>query len=404
MAELIAISGFPEDKIYVLLDKDYRKELIESSMNKLKVKSYFELSLWINKNSKAKFNGGDIKYWIEGQRLDERTGKIHPKFIPLWLVLKLVKVCNFNISQLDTRVLSYRSGGKGLIINSPILPIKVTPELDSIIIHLFGDGAAGDFTPSYTQKNKYGVDNFIKKLENCFGEFEQSRYFTQSKHQVKFPKAITDILSKYYSIQSYHTHESKIPPLILSHSKSHKLASILSFIIDEGCIRDVITLYSSNLQLLAGVRNLVLDCNYKCSAIKEYPGRIYYSFNLSNNNLDKIEKDIEQLSKEFLTCGLSFKKKEFDFILKRTKVKNPKDNKITRQLILELLQKQSLSARDISRLLGYAYCTVIHTLEKLFEEKKVARSAKDGKTYKWAIKEKDLEMSRICFKEVINLR
>ncbi len=72
----ISISNFPRDKIYVLLDKDYRKKLITNSMNKLACKNYFELSLWINKILKTKFNGGDIKHWIEGKRLDKRTGKI----------------------------------------------------------------------------------------------------------------------------------------------------------------------------------------------------------------------------------------------------------------------------------------------------------------------------------------
>ena len=393
MVEVISVSNFPENKIYVLLDKKYRKELIESAVNTLNLNNYFELSLWINKNSKSKFNGGDIKYWIEGQRLDKRTGKVHPKFMPLWLVLKLIRLCSFNLSQLDVKVLSYRSGGKGLIITSPILPIKITPELDSIVIHLFGDGAAGDFTPSYTQKNKEGVDNFIKKLENCFGKFEQSRYFTQGKHQIKFPKSITDILSEYYSISSYHTFKSKIPNLILNHPRSCKLACIISFIIDEGCIRDVITLYSSNLSLLGGIRNLVLDCGYGCSKIKQYPGRIYYSFNLSNMDFERIESDTEFLSKEFPTCGFSFKRKEFDFILQRKNVKNPKNKEITKQLILELLQKQILSAREISQKLGYAYCTIIHTLENLFEEKKIKRSIKEGKTYKWSINNEGMDVT-----------
>jgi predicted transcriptional regulator len=66
-------------------------------------------------------------------------------------------------------------------------------------------------------------------------------------------------------------------------------------------------------------------------------------------------------------------------------MKNPRDNKLTQKLILELLQNQSLSAREISRLSGYAYCTIIHTLERLLKENKVLRSIKEGKIYKWSI-------------------
>jgi len=43
---------------------------------------------------------------------------------------------------------------------------------------MFGDGAAGDFTPSYTQKNNESFENFIKKLKNCFGEFQKSIYLS----------------------------------------------------------------------------------------------------------------------------------------------------------------------------------------------------------------------------------
>ena len=73
MKEVIRISDFPSDKIYVFLNKNYRKELIKNSMNLLNCKNYFELSLWINKKLKTKFNGGDVKYWVRGKRLDERT-------------------------------------------------------------------------------------------------------------------------------------------------------------------------------------------------------------------------------------------------------------------------------------------------------------------------------------------
>ncbi|MCX6750686.1 MAG: hypothetical protein NTZ83_04470, partial [Candidatus Pacearchaeota archaeon] len=204
----IRIKDFPEEKIYVLLNKEFRKNLINTSINKLNCKSYFDLSIWINKKLKTKFNGGDVKYWIAGERLDKRTGKVHSKFMSLSLVFKLIKLNNENIEDLQKNIISYRSGGKGLIINKPILPIKITPELDSIVIHLFGDGAAGNFTPSYTQKKRDSLENFIKKLENCFGKFEKSVYLTQEKHQIKFPKVITDILTKYYSIISYKSYES----------------------------------------------------------------------------------------------------------------------------------------------------------------------------------------------------
>ena len=384
----INISKFPKDKIYVLIDKEYRKFIIKKSIERLKSKNFFELSLWINKTSKTKFNGGDIKYWVEGERLDKRTGKIHPKFMPLWLVLKLSKLNNIDAGELQKNIISYRSGGSGLMINAPKLPIKVTPELDSIVIHMFGDGAAGDFTPSYTQKNKDSFNNFIKKLESCFGTFEKSIYFTQGKHQIKFPKAITDIISDYYVIDSYHSHKARVPVKILKNrNKDAKLACILAFLIDEGGIRDVISLYSSNFKLLSDIRQLVLDCGYTCSKIKANNKSNAFSFNISNKNLKRIYNDIAELSKKFSTCNLSFKKEQVEFILNRQKIKNPKKSKITEKAVLDLLKNNKLTAQQISKLINYAYCTIIHTLERLSKENKVQRNKISNKTYLWELTE-----------------
>ncbi len=384
---IVKIKDFPENKIYILLDKNYRKNLIKKSIKKLRYKTYFELSIWINKKFNVKFNGGDIKYWIKGKRLDKRTGKIHPKFMPLWLALNLLKLNNEKVENLYKNIISYRSGGKGLIIKKPILPIKITPELDSIVIHLFGDGAAGDFTPSYTQKRKEILDNFIKKLENCFGDFEKSIYHTQGKYQIKFPKAITDILSKYYLIKSYRTYEAKIPKKILNRrDKKYKVACITAFIIDEGCIRDVISIFSANKILLSGMRKLILDCRYSCSEIKSYKGANGYSLNLKNKNIEKIYQDIQELSKLFPTCNLSAKESEIKFILHRRSKKNPKNWKVTDKAILSVLKKGKFDAKKISRLTGYTHSTIINHMKKLYKDKIVKRNKIRNKTYIWDLK------------------
>lgn len=388
--EFITISNFPKDKIYVLLNDNYRKFLINKSMKKLNCKNLFELSLHINKISNSKFNGGDFKYWIEGKRLDNRTGKVHLKFMPLWLVLKLVKLSNENIRDLDGNVLSYRSGGSGLIVDKPKLPIEVTPELDSIVTHIFGDGAAGDFTPSYTQKNKDSFDNFIKKLENCFGYFEKSIYFTQGKHQIKFPKAISDILSEYYSINSYKSHESRIPNIILDRKDSNfKLACIISFIVDEGYVRDLIVLYSVNKILLLGIRTLVLDCGYSCSEISFNKKANSYLFALSNKDVKKFYKDVTNLSEKFSTCNLSFKQDDVDFIVKRREIKNPKDSNNTDKMILDTLKDRKLTVRQISKQINYAYCTILHHIEKLYDKRIVKKEKQSNGTYLWELESKN---------------
>jgi len=387
MEEVINISDFPTDKIYILLEEDYRKKLFHLSLAKLGCKSYYDLSIIINKRYLTKMNGGDISYWIDGQRLDKRTGIMHPKFIPLWLVMFLVKENNISLDILHKKVIAYRSGGKGLIINNPILPIKITPELDSIIIHMFCDGCAGEFTPSYFQKNKEPFDNFIKKLENCFGQFNKSIYEIKNAYQVKFPKAIMDILSSYYNIKSYMSYESCIPNKILKRNDlEFKLACIVAFIVDEGNIRDVISLYSVNDKLLLGIRKLIMDCGYNCSKLQYNIKSKSYLVSLSTKDVEKLHKDVEKLSKNFPTCDLSFKNERLEFLINRRKIKNPRDKEITIKVISNLLNNHPLSALDISKKSNYAYCTIIHNLEKLYKQGKAMRiKTPNNKTFIWSL-------------------
>ncbi len=388
MQKRINLSDFPFYKIYVLIEKKFRILLINNAVKKLNCKNYFDLSLIINKKFKKKFNGGDLKYWVEGEKLDKRTGVTHKKFMPLWLLSFLVGIIDKDINDFQDKIISYRCGGKGLIINEPKLPINVNPELDSIVTHLFADGAAGDYTPSYTQKNKHSFENFIKKLENCFGKFDKSIYFTQGKNQIKFPKAITDILSKYYKISSYSTYEAEIPKEILeAEDLKRKLACIVSFIVDEGYVRDVVVLYSANKKLLFGIRQLVLDCGYICSNLQYNQRARSYLFTLSNKTLGRFYYDVLQLSKKFLTCNLSFKDNSVKFILQVIKNENPRDSKITCSLITSTLKEKELTAKEISRLTSYAYCTILHRLQDMLSKGIVERKRASNKTYLWSLTE-----------------
>jgi len=299
-----------------------------------------------------------------------------------------MRLNNVQLNKLDENIISYRAGGGGLRITQPHLPIKITPEIHSIVIHLFGDGAAGNFTPSYTQKEELNLKNFIKKLENCFGTIEKSIYFTQGKHQIKFPKIISDILKKHYSIKSYRTHQSEVPKSILNNnSNKHKLACILAFIVDEGNIRDTITFYNSNKILLLGIKKLVLDCGYHCSEIAKYPERDYYMFNFNNHDVERFNKDIGKLIREYPTCNLCIKQKDIDFIIKRRKSPNMRNKERTNMLILNTLKNGKFTAKQISRINGYAYCTILHCLQKLQKNSKVNREKINNKFYVWFLKE-----------------
>lgn len=153
----IKISNFPLTKIYILLNKYISEKIVESSKIALNISKNYDLSVWLNKQSlkyglNTKYNGGDIDNFKSGKKLDIRTNKIHLRTMPVWVILELAKLSKISINEIHKNISGYRSDGSGNLIYKPKLPIKITPEFESIIFHIFGDGSAGKGTPSFAQK------------------------------------------------------------------------------------------------------------------------------------------------------------------------------------------------------------------------------------------------------------
>lgn len=108
------------------------------------------------------------------------------------------------------------------------------------------------------------------------------------------------------------TLEARIPNSIKSLPKDFLLAGLVSFIIDEGSVGDVITIYSKNKALLEDIREIAIKCGYKCYKIKEkyaYGKFDCYRFNISSESYETLYNDIINLSQNLPTCGLAHKMK-----------------------------------------------------------------------------------------------
>ena len=378
----IRLYDFPASRIYILLKHDFRNKLIETARISLKLENHYALAQWLNNKSfdynlNNKFNGGDIGRWLVGSNLDNRTNINHLKLMPLWVVLELSKIIKIPSKELHNSIILYRSGGSGGIIKNPKLPINITPELESIIFHIFGDGSAGNFTPSFFQKNEIANKQFISKLKNCFGKFDVN---TNDRFKIRFPKAITDILAHFYNIKSYHSDKIRIPLRIYKSHKLSKLACITAFILDEGTIRDVISISSKNEIFLSNLVELMKSCGYDCKDIKPHkPSNTFY-LNMANGSIEKFYQDYSELIKEFPTCGLANKHDKLAYIISRRKNKSTITN--IDEEILNLLEKEKLTTKQISEKLGFANCTILHHLEKLYESKQISRLPKD-KGFVW---------------------
>jgi hypothetical protein len=259
------------------------------------------------------------------------VGRKEIKKLPLRFVTDLIKfienniLCfSFTLDELQSKVVSYHAHhGKSIkpqFHRERKLPIKVTPEFESIIYHLFGDGHVKEIgSGEYTQLSEIGRKNFLNKLYNVFGYFEiTKKSFDDGK--VIIPKAIIRIVCKYYNLNhnSFNWNTSKLP-LNISDDVEFKIASLVAFIVDEGYISDKgIEIYSSNKVLLTQIRNLAIDLSLDCSELKTKKpnGSIKESFRFrirkeSSINFIRMVKDLKE---KYPYCGLAQKENRINNI------------------------------------------------------------------------------------------
>lgn len=268
-----------------------------------------------NISNKFKINPGTFNNYISNNKI---------KKLPLDLIEDLTKFTEENIlcfkftfEELQDNILSYRAHhGKTIkpeFQDERKIPIKVTPEFESIIYHLMGDGhvrAIG--SGEYTQLSKKGRVNFLNKLYNVFGYFEVTeKSFDHGK--VIIPKVIISIICKYYNLNfnGFNWNTSKLP-LNISSDRDFKIAGLAAFIIDEGHVSNRgIEIYSGNQQLLSQIRKLAVDLDLDCSELKTKKAngntKESFRFRIRKESSREFLRMVIKLKEKYQYCGLAQK-------------------------------------------------------------------------------------------------
>tara|TARA_Y100000294_G_C8567013_1_gene341287 strand:+ start:2831 stop:4039 length:1209 start_codon:yes stop_codon:yes gene_type:complete len=319
------------------------------------------------------------------KRLDKgskvRTYKTSNKrniYVPQWTLKELTLKIGYNLYEIERYIQAYRARAGSSIIN-PILPIKVTPEFDSILSHIMGDGTekrTKNIAASYIQYNIKGRINFYKKLLNVFGDIDPPSFTKQRKGMdVGIPKAILLIIKHHYSIKNISTYESCIPKQFLSKSNEQKLAILCSFLVDEGSIYDLISLRMKNYGVIHSLRKMTCSLGYKCSKInkfKDHTGDFVFGFNISNSSLNKMASDIKQLSQKYPTCDFAHKQTDFNILAsgKRTTERTRYFGE-TKKLMLNFLKSTPKTAMELARLVNICRRTARIHIEDLKNSNKL---------------------------------
>lgn len=279
---------------------------------------------YFNLSKKVGTNQNTLKHYVLNERI---------KTLPNYLIQKILQyatddiICHtLTIEELENKIISYRAyHGKEIISNfkgERKLPIKVTPEFESIIYHLLGDGHVRTIgSGEYTQLPIEGKTNFLNKLYSSFGYFEiTKKSFDDGK--VIIPKVIISILCKHYKMDynGFNWNVSQLPSNI-TNDNDFKIAGLSAFIVDEGNISNRgIELYSSNNLLLSQIRKLATNLRLSCSPIKtKKPNgttKESFRFRIRKESSVKLSFMIDTLKEKYPNCGLAQKENKLGIVSK----------------------------------------------------------------------------------------
>jgi hypothetical protein len=269
----IHIWQFPPTRTFVQLSESCRRWLFAALHAKYKVSN---LLAAINAKSRTygitrKYNSGHFWTWENGRK--RNRGKVKSIRIPLWVLIEFSKLLSSSprgadsiMRRIEKGIVCYAGTGKSTPVFEPKLPLRLTPELVSVIFHLLGDGHIGTGTDvsHYRQINGLALQNFIRKLHNSFGNFRET---IVEKSKIIVPRIITDFYRHYFGLNRCRWDTARIPGGVKALRTEFLVAGLAAFIVDEGHIGDHIELYSSNYNLLSDLREIVQRLEYTTTSI-----------------------------------------------------------------------------------------------------------------------------------------
>ncbi len=257
-----------------------------------------KISVDINQDFKEELSK-NIKNNVYGfaKKLNITPARLYDYFIyqnspiPLIILINLCKLHNVSIIEMEKNITMYKqmSVPNKNAIRNPKLPIRSTPYFTSIIAHLFFDGSVprdGKGT-YYNQKNKLIMKDFINKAREVFGDIQ---YSIKKDHRMvlkcRFPRIVGEICKQVYEISSFGTFDARVSDKLFKLSKEHKIAFILTAILDEGSIAyDGTMMFGvNNPKLCNDVRRLCSEIGLKTNKIRNKKKSNYYYFHIKSIN------------------------------------------------------------------------------------------------------------------------
>jgi hypothetical protein len=360
----IHLSDFPEDKIVVFIEDEFRNNLISQAIGLSNGRKHMAQFLGIKKLD-------TIGRWKDG-RINRGQGWITEQGIPLKALKKISdflvsrKESIFNMEEIEKHVIAYKSKGKSLLIKNPHLPIKESPELFRIMAHMMGDGSANTSSVNYFKNtDKNVINEFIDDMHTVFGDVETS----SNKDVVVFPITVRHILSGYYGIQ-FGTFTASLPFRLFELSPAHASGFVRAFMDDEGNVQtSCIRLYSFNKNLIYGIRKLIAEklpeikgMNNVKRRLRKH-GKYEYVLEIRSEGIKEFY--------EIVGCSHSRKNERLKFYIKRSeKSWNHRKRDETKKMILKSLSESSKTTDQLCNELMVSRVTVLSHIKGYSQKRK----------------------------------
>jgi len=327
---------------FIEMDSDIVVDLKDSLKNKIRDKIKWKIYFYAN-------------------QLEIKPPRLYEYFIwkksmiPIKTLFRLSSLIKMSKEEIETNITIVKQQhvpSKNSIKN-PKFPIRISPYLTSIVSNLFFDGSVpidgkGAF---YHQKDRKIMDGFINRLNYVFGDVAYSlRLDHRGCLKCRIPRIIGEFCKYLYSVNSFGSFNARVPKKIFNLGKNHKIAFILSGILDEGSITydGFIQFGVSNNKMMEDFRGLCIDVGLNTSKIRKRDHNWYY-FYLTDYRL--FHKLYRGFIDRFPLFSLGYKEERLEkaIEIKEQKVLYTKEFAEKRkELILDELMKSNSSINHLS--------------------------------------------------------
>jgi transposase len=293
---------------------------------------------------------------------------------PLPVLLQICELCNIDLKIEQTHIAEVRScfytNKKSNYVKSrpiyPEFPIKLTPDLSSIIGHLFCDGSVSISKEGYVQvhyynTNKVLLESFKKNAKEIFGNIHMYQSRNKGVDFVRLP-SVAGIILRYFA-DDFNSKTCTIPNFILNGNKEVKKAFVRAFADDEGSVsfrppHRYIELACSNYPLLYSLKQLLNDFGIQSRKIYHRTQRGFDSYWFHIRGFDHLKKFNDEIG--FLHSEKSVKLKQI--------LESPQRKNYGNEESKELLLKAFLSGQtrlEMAKSLNRSISTVDYHIRTL---------------------------------------